>query len=146
MRLYILGLLAGVVLALPVYAERNPVQNEYAFDQPELLADQLVWGVAHGVRLLGRRCARAGHRPAAEAWIQWEQREGDAIQSMHERLAQHYFQRSEVEPGSVAIAIGLKPQLDLETDQLEAACATLAEALQHPRYDLAGRRAELLKP
>jgi hypothetical protein len=141
-----LALLASAALALPAYAESLPAPNEYVFDQPELMADQLVWGVAHGVSLLGRRCAQSGQLGAADAWIRWQEREAGPIQAMHERLAQYYFQRSEVEPGSVANALGLKTRLDLTPEQLDAACATLAEALQHPRYDLAGRRAELLKP
>ncbi len=146
MRGVVLALLAGTAFALPAHAESLPVPHEYVFDQPELMADQLVWGVAHGVSLLGRRCAQSGQLSAADAWIRWQEREVGPIQAMHERLAQYYFQRSEVEPGSVANALGLKTRLDLAPEQLEAACATLAEALQHPRYDLARRRAELLKP
>ena len=143
---FLCGVLAGTAIALPVCADTAPIPNQYAFDQPELLADQLVWGVAHGVQLLGRRCAQSGQREAAQAWLSWQEREAGIIHAMHERLAHYYFRQSEVEPGTVAKAIGLKAQLDLADEELEATCATLAEALQHSRYDLSGRRAALLKP
>jgi hypothetical protein len=36
----------------------------------------------------------------------------------------------------VSGALGLKQRLDLPPETLDAACATLAEALAQPRYDL----------
>lgn len=125
--------------------EPGGIPSGYVFDQPELLADQVLWGVAHGVRLLGQACARKGEGAAAEAWITWQEREAKAIAAYHLALSRHYFQRDDISPLAIAAALGLKPELDILPERLLPACDTLAEALKQPRYDLERQRVELLK-
>ena len=125
--------------------EARTTPSGYVFEQPELLADQLLWGIAHGARLLGLACAKSGHGAAAEAWLAWREREATEIAAYHARLARHYFERDDAQPAALAAALGLKPELELSAENLAQACATLAEALAQPRYDLARRRAEMLR-
>jgi len=134
--------LAGVLAwGAAVYAQEAP---GYRFDRPELLADQQVWGIAHGARLLAQACARAGHGAAAEAWVDWREREAARIDAMRLALSRRYFGIDDAPPDAVAAALGLKPTLALPVDELAPACATLADALSQPRYDLSRRRDEIL--
>ena len=41
-------------------AQVPPVEAGYAFDKPRVLAQQLVWGRLHGVRLLAQACRERG--------------------------------------------------------------------------------------
>ncbi|GAB1394425.1 hypothetical protein MASR1M60_25890 [Rhodocyclaceae bacterium] len=120
-------------------------QAQYAFDQPEILAAQRLWGLAHGARLLAHACTQAGKGEAAEAWVDWQERELPQILNAGHLLAKHHFGEDAAPPDALATALGLKQALALPPDQLEPACATLAEALDQPRYDLAKRYEELLK-
>lgn len=122
-----------------------PPAPGYAFDRPELLADQYLWGIAHGARLLGHACGRAGDAGAYAAWAAWEERETAAIAASARRLGRHYFRREDATPAELAAALGLRPALDLAPERLAAACATLPAALAQPRYDLTRRREEMLK-
>lgn len=136
------------MLALPAHADEPAaaaVPQGYAFDRPELLADQRVWGIAHGARLLALACARAGRNDAAAAWVAWQERERPDILAAGRVLGQHYFGREDAPPEAISAALGLQPTLALPPEELEPACATLAEALTQPRYELQQRRAEWLK-
>lgn len=136
-----------MTLAMPVFAEEaapRPVPQGYAFSQPELLADQLLWGVAHGARLLALACAQAGQGDAAEAWVAWQERELPNILAAGGALGNHYFGRADVPPDAIVAALGLKSALALPPEQLVPACASLADALAQPRYELKTRREELL--
>lgn len=135
----------ALAVALAAQAGETAVPRSYAFDRPALLADQMLWGVAHGARLLALACARAEHGAAAEAWVAWQEREREAILAIGRRLARHYFDSEDAPPDALEKALGLRPALALPPEQLAPACATLAEALAQPRYDLEKRRAELLK-
>jgi hypothetical protein len=117
----------------------------YAFDRPELLADQYLWGIAHGARLLAQACAVAGHAEAHAAWQAWNERETPEIAACAQRLGRHYYQRDDVAAAELVVALHLKPALDIAPERLEPACATLPAALARPRYDLARRREEMLK-
>lgn len=128
-----------------VGADRTAPAMEYAFGQPALLADQLTWGLAHGARLLALACAHGGHGDAAEAWVEWYEREREVVLAIGRRLGSHYFATEEAPPDAIAAALGLKGDLALPPEQLGPACKTLAEALAQPRYDLAKRREEMLK-
>ncbi len=127
------------------FAWAGTAQAQYAFDQPEILAAQRLWGIAHGARLLAHACSQAGKGEAAEAWVEWHERELPQILSAGRLLAQHHFGEDAAPPDALATALGLKPALALPPEQLEPACASLAEALNQPRYDLTKRREELLK-
>lgn len=144
-----LALGCAVAVAFPAQgqeAEAPPVVPQgYAFERPGVLADQYVWGIAHGVRLLALACAQAGQGAAAEAWVDWQEREAAQIEVMRAALSQYYFQRDDAPPDAIAAALRLSPSVDLAPDALAAACGTLAEALAQPRYDLARRRAEFLE-
>ncbi len=128
-----------------VGAGRTAPAIEYAFGKPALLADQLTWGLAHGARLLALACAQGGHGEAAEAWVEWYEREREIVLAIGKRLGSHYFGTDDAPPDAISAALGLKADLALPAEQLGPACATLAEALAQPRYDLARRREEMLK-
>ena len=143
MRRWLLCLALG--LMGPAQAEEKLTPQAYVVDDPELFVDQVLWGIAHGARLLALACAQQGHHDAAEAWVEWQERESAQILGMNARLGQHYFQREEVPLDAIVLALNLKQSLDLPPETLESACATLREALAQPRYDLAKRRETLLK-
>lgn len=133
------GVLAGVI------AWAGAASAQYAFDQPEILAAQRLWGLAHGIRLLAQACRQADRGDAAEAWVEWQERELPHILNAGRVLAKHHFGEETAPPDALAAVLGLKQALALPPAQLEPACATLAEALAQPRYDLAKRYEELLK-
>lgn len=139
----------ATAMAMPVLADEEtaaaPVPQGYVFERPELLADQLIWGIAHGVRLLALACARAGRGDAAEAWVAWQERERPQILAANRRLGLHYFGLADAPADALAGALGLAGALALPPEQLEPACASLAEALAQPRYDLGKRREALLQ-
>lgn len=145
----VLALSCALLLALSARAgEPVPppvVRSGYAFDQPAIMAAQLLWGVAHGARLLALACAHAGHGAAAEAWVDWQERESVHIAALRSELSRYYFQTDDAPPDAITVALGLKPALSLSAEALGPACATLAEALAQPRYDLEKRREELSK-
>lgn len=134
----------ATAMALPLLAEDAAVPQGYAFDRPELLADQLTWGIAHGARLLALACARAGKGEAAEAWVAWQERERAQILAANVRLGQHYFGMADAPADAISAALGLASALALPPERLDPACASLAKALVQPRYDLDRRREELL--
>jgi len=134
-----------LTLAASVHADEKPAPQGYAFDAPEILTAQLLWGVAHGVRLLALACAQSGKGEAAEAWVRWQERERPNILAAGQVLGSHYFGQENVPPDAITAALGLKTALALPPEQLAPACATLPEALAQPRYDLKQRREEMLK-
>jgi len=115
----------------------------YAFGHPRILAQQTIFGLAHGIALLGRSCARfPGSGDAArEAYAAWETANREHIAQAESELARYYFTppASEVRRLDLVQALNLKADLGLPTDgpELEAACSTLPQALAKPRYDLA---------
>jgi hypothetical protein len=138
--------------ALPAQAEENVAGTVavppagYVFDRPEVLAAQLQWGVAHGARLLALACSGSGsgRGAAAEAWVDWQEREQGRIGAAGRLLSQYYFGASAAGPAAIAAALGLKAELALAPEALADACDTLATALTTPRYDLARLRAATL--
>lgn len=108
----------------------------YAFDNPQLLTQQLLWGVIHGVRLLGITCQARGDTSAALAYVDWMERQQARIHAAERDLARHYFGRDTASPEAISAALRLKPALTSPPETLGAACATLPEALQQERYDL----------
>jgi hypothetical protein len=134
--------LAGEPAVAP--ASPAPIPQGYAFERPELLADQLLWGIAHGARLLALACAQAGRGEAAEAWVAWQERERAQILAANRSLGLHYFGKADAPADAISTALGLASALALPPEQLAPACASLATALARPRYDLGQRREELL--
>ncbi|GAB2179876.1 hypothetical protein DLREEDagrD3_00990 [Denitratisoma sp. agr-D3] len=147
-------------LAAPALARELPprpvVRDEtsgqpsgYVFANPQLLAQQLVWGIFHGVRLLGLACQERGDTTAAEAYVAWLERQQARIHAAERDLARHYFKRERASAEAISAALLLKPTLDTPPELLAAACASLPRALQQERYDLekfyAARRAAIEK-
>jgi hypothetical protein len=122
-----------------------PVTAGYVFEQPEVFVAQLLWGLAHGVRLLGLACAEHGDLTAAESWVAWQEREQSQILAAGRVLGRHYFGSEDAPPDIIAAALGLKPALALPAETLDQACTTLPEALTKPRYDLARFREQTLE-
>ena len=142
-------LACALALTLPVHADEKVGVGEtapgYAFEHPEVFTAQLLWGVAHGARLLALACAEHGKGAAAEAWVDWQEREQPQILAAGRVLGRHYFGVEDVAPDAVAAALGLKPSLALPSEMLDPACATLREALAQPRYDLIRFREKTLE-
>lgn len=134
------ALSCALLLALSARAGESAPQGSaprgYAFDQPEIMAAQLLWGVAHGARLLALACAAHGREAMAEAWVEWQERERERILAAGRLLGRHYFGDETVSPGVISATLGLKSALALPQDTLGPACDTLREALAQPRYDL----------
>ena len=126
-------------------ASPRPVPSGYAFDEPHFLTRQLLWGVVHGIRLLGRACFERGDMLAAMAYADWIDRQKPAILAAERDLARNYFGRNTASPDALAAALNLNPFLKTSADELAPACATLPAALAGPRYDLERLRAEHLK-
>lgn len=135
----------GVTLSLAAHADPTAIPSGYEFDNPQLLAQQLLWGVMHGVRLLGMDCHRRGDSAAALSYADWLDRQWPRIRAAEHDLSHHYFRVEQAPLEAIDVAIGLKPFLDQSDDDVAAACATLPEALAAPRYDLERFYQERLK-
>lgn len=137
----------GAVLTMTAQAQPmgKPVPSGYEFDQPNILAQQLLWGVVHGVRLLGMACQRRGDTVAAMAYVDWLDRQWPRIRAAEADLSRHYFGRDQVPMEAIDNALKLKPALDQADADLGEACASLPEALAAPRYDLERYYQEKLK-
>lgn len=131
-----LGLVLGALLARPVLAQERPIPSGYAFDRPQLLAQQLIWGKLHGVRLLALACHRRGDRAATSAYVAWLEHQSPQIRSAERALSRHYFGRDLVPMEAIDRALNLQPVLAQADETLGDACATLPAALATPRYDL----------
>lgn len=122
--------------AAPARSESVAQPNGYVFDNPQLLAQQLLWGRVHGVRLLGLACQERGHAAAAEAYVDWMEKQKARIHAAERDLARHYFHKDSASPEAISAALLLKPVLETEAELLAAACDSLPLALQQERYDL----------
>jgi len=127
----------GAALALTAHAAELPaVPNGYVFDSPRLLTQQLLWGIVHGVRLLGLACHQRGDAPAALAYVEWLDHQWPRIRAAERDLSHHYFKHEQAPMEAIDGALRLKPALDQADSDLGEACASLPEALAAPRYDL----------
>lgn len=120
----------------------DPQRLGYAFDRPAILAQQTLFGVAHGVTLLARACALVPSQsaPSQAAYQAWWAKNGSWAEQAERDLARYYFHDRSPEAARLALvqALQLKTELGFATDSpaLAAACATLPQALEKPRYDL----------
>ncbi|MDP2809410.1 MAG: hypothetical protein Q8O34_04610 [Rhodocyclaceae bacterium] len=152
MRAAVLAALLGVSLIATTGAARGetgdeeraprPIPFGYAFDEPHILTQQLLWGLAHGARLLALDCQARGDGAAALAYVDWLDRQWPRIRAAEQDLARHYFGRDQAPAEAISAALSLKPYLETQSGELAAACATLPEALAAPRYDLERFHAE----
>lgn len=108
----------------------------YRFDDPQLLTQQVLWGIFHGARLLGLACQARGDHRAALAYADWMERQRPRIRGAQRDLARFYFHRESAAPEAISAALGLRPNLGVAPKLLSEACATLPEALSRERYDL----------
>ncbi|MBI5786606.1 MAG: hypothetical protein HZA64_14220 [Rhodocyclales bacterium] len=134
---------AGTMLALAAQAQSAP--SRYEFDRPQLLAQQLLWGVVHGVRLLGMACHRRGDQAAALAYVDWLDKQWPRIRAAERDLSRHYYGREQAPMEAIDAALRLKPALERPDSELGEACATLPAALATQRYDLERYYQEKLK-
>ena len=126
-----------------------PGRTGYAFDNPEVLARQRLFGLVHGVNLLVSAClGRAQFAEATQAaYDDWQGKQAAAITPLFKALARHYYgeRARDARWQDVAGALGLKETIhpSLGNTSLDDACATLPEALARPRYDIAAQAAAL---
>jgi hypothetical protein len=120
----------------------EPRQGGYAFEQPRVLIQQRLLGLAHGVSMLVSACMDRPERveAALAAYVPWREGQQDAIALAEADLARHYFgaRAAEARWPDLVRALNLRNRLELapESAELAAACATLPQALRQPRYDL----------
>ena len=141
--------LCAALLALPVHAAEPPAADTtaerlgYAFEYPRVLAQQRIFGLAHGVALLAAACMDVPESAEAAqlAYSAWRQRQQGAIDAATAELSAYYRPVGNVDTEwqDVAKFMHLRDALPYEaaSPELQAACATLPEALARPRYDLA---------
>lgn len=132
--------LAGIALlggfASTAAAQTRPQPAGYAFDQPRILTQQIIWGIAHGARLLAEACQRRGDAAAGTAYTAWQETQGMRVAAAARDLARYYFGRDVAGAAELDAALKLSPALKLSDSELGPACETLGEALRKPRYDL----------
>lgn len=143
-RLALAGILGSVLIA--AQAETPPlVSNErqgYAFEFPRVLAEQRLFGIAHGVSLLATACldSPAEADAAAEAYTHWYEQQQNQVEMLKDELAEFYFgpHAAEASWADIAATLKLRESLGLAPNSkpLQAACASFPEALRQPRYDL----------
>lgn len=167
MRRLLAGVLAAVLLgtaqAEDVPSAMTPAQEHpalevppgrlgYAFDQPEILIRQRLFGLAHGLSLLAAACldlpAHSG--PIQDAYAAWHARQGKAIETIVRDLSGYYFgtRAEEARWPDLSRALNLADSIEkaLSEVTLNAACASLPEAIDRPRYELERMLKEGLEP
>ena len=127
---------------VPAIAGLTPAPHRlgYAFDRPQILLRQRLFGIAHGAAMLGAACLESTDHLAASTYEDWRQGQAVTIDRIRNDLARWYFgtRAAEADWSDVARAIGLREQLDPRpAAELADACRTLPEALSNPRYDFA---------
>lgn len=109
----------------------------YAFDRPRLLTQQLLWGLAHGVRLLAVTCRSLDNGDsAALAYLEWSERYRERLRRATRDLARHYFGQEDASYEALSAMMNLKSILAYAAEDLAPACDSLPEALGAERYDL----------
>ena len=122
-----------------------PLNLGYAFDQPDILLRQRIFGLAHGVHLLLSGCLDKNEnaQAAQRAYDVWLDAQRKVIEGVRGMLAAYHFgpQADRVQWQDIARVMGLKETIypALGTTPLQEACATLPEALTQPRYDFAAQ-------
>lgn len=138
--------------ATPPALEVMPGRLGYAFDQPEILIRQRLFGLAHGLSLLAAACLDlpAHSLPIQDAYAAWHAKQGKAIATIVHDLSRHYFGPRAAEARwldlSRALNLGDAIPPALEQITLHAACASLPVAIVRPRYELDRMLTEGLEP
>ncbi len=127
----------------PAELKALPGRTGYAFDQPEILVRQRLFGLAHGVSLLAAACVDLPEQSAAiqKSFVAWHAQQAAAIDQVVHDLAKYYFgpQAAVAQWQDLTRALNLKDYIDQSLGQFElsVACASLTQAITGPRYDLA---------
>jgi hypothetical protein len=127
----------------PVDEKLTPLRLGYAFDQPDILLRQRIFGFAHGALLLVSACLdRDAHAEATQnAYDFWHASQREAIEQARRVVAAYHFgvQADRAQWQDIARALGLKETIfpSLGDVPLPEACATLPQALMQARYDFA---------
>lgn len=122
--------------------EVPPNRLGYAFEQPEILIRQRLFGLAHGLSLLAAACLDMPAYSASiqDAYAAWHARQGKAIETIVHDLARYYFgsRADEARWPDLSRALNLTNTIEpaLGEVTLHAACASLPEAIARPRYAL----------
>ena len=118
-----------------------PVQRlGYAFEQPEILIRQRLFGLAHGLSLLAAACLDlpAYSGPIQDAYAAWHAKQGKTIEAIVHDLARYYFgpRAGEARWPDLSRALNLNDRIEpaLSEITLHAACASLPEAIGRSRY------------
>jgi hypothetical protein len=126
----------------PVPLKPLPGRLGYAFNKPDILLRQRLFGLAHGVSLLAAGCLDLPDYTVAvqNAYADWHARHAQALDTIVVDLSAHYFgaQAGAAQWPDLVQALGLKQDIRLALGgfELSVACATLVEAITKPRYDL----------
>jgi hypothetical protein len=125
-----------------------PNRHGYAFDQPDIVLRQRLFGLAHGLRLLGRVCLLESEfsYPAEIAYTRWHQQQASALDRIERDLERWYY-GSVIEVGEAQMDAQFRQRdlqrlmaLPRELPTLSAserrdACASFPEAVAQARYD-----------
>lgn len=120
-----------------------PGRTGYAFDQPEILLRQRLFGLAHGVSLLAAACVNLPEQSVATqaSFIAWHDQQAEAIKQVVHDLAAYYFgpQGVVAQWQDLTRVLKLKDRIDQSLGQFElsVACASLTQVITGSRYDLA---------
>jgi hypothetical protein len=123
----------------------TPQHQGYAFDQPEILIRQRLFGLAHGVHLLVSVCLDKREYAVAtqSAYDRWHASQHLALSTIRADLSRYYFGEHAAQAywQDIANALGLKETIhpSLGGVSLDDACTSLPASLDNERYDLAQR-------
>lgn len=130
------------VASVPLPLKVLPDRHGYAFDRPDVLLRQRLFGRAHGLSLLAAACldlpAHSG--PVQDAYAAWHAKQGKTIEAIFRDLSAHYFgpRAEDARWPDLSGALSLPDNIDPVLGQitLHAACASLPDAIARPRYEL----------
>lgn len=120
-----------------------PGRHGYAFEQPQILVRQRLFGLAHGVSLLAAACLDLPEHSSLiqDAYANWHARQAKAIETVAQDLAKYYFgaRATQAHWPDLVSALMLKDNIQpaLAGIALTDACASLPAAIIRPRYDFA---------
>lgn len=138
--------------ATPGALEILPDRKGYAFDQPEILIRQRLFGRAHGVSLLAAACLDLPEFSASiqDAYAAWHAKQRQAIETIVHDLAHYYFgpRADEAQWPDLSRGLNLPNEIEpaLREITLHAACASLPDAIVRRRYELDRMLKEGLDP
>jgi hypothetical protein len=143
---------ASEIVATPGALQVPPHRLGYAFDQPEILIRQRLFGLAHGLSLLAGACLDLPEHsePIQDAYAAWHATQRKTIDAIQHDLAVYYFgeRAAEARWQDLARALILPDNIHVALGRvsLAEACASLPEAITRPRYEFDRLLVEGLEP